>query len=294
MMKSKSEIEKDLKNWCVRSSGSGTFTTKLPGLSAAQNDQLFKLVDKEKSGKELTKLQSEKKTELVEKKNRPDELPEGAFTELQKEHDRIVYGIDSEVRTKQLEKGKEMEQDGLQLLQDVYNLQYGTNIFLQKNEERKKESFLSGEWDSIHEDTVVDIKIPWSMDTFRRSEWSDAYYWQLQTYMFLTGKTKALLAYCLVDAPEKLIYDEYKRQLFYQEIIDENSEAAQRVETQVRLNMTFSDRVPIQHRVKCVKIERSDEDIQILKRRAKMANEKLWEIYQFELKKENAKQIPIF
>lgn len=102
------------------------------------------------------------------------------------------------VTSKYMDKGIYMEEDSITLLSRVL----GKPLF--KNSKFLQNDFLTGTPDIITNDTVIDIKTSWDVFTFynaKISEIDKGYYAQLQGYMNLTGKSKAELIYCLVDAP---------------------------------------------------------------------------------------------
>lgn len=111
------------------------------------------------------------------------------------------YGYSSELDNKYLTKGKQCEQDSINLL----NLVNFTNYT--KNEQRVNTDILTGEADIVAENEIIDIKTSWSLDTFPAlPEDINAkdYEMQLRGYMLLYGKQKASVCYCMVDTPEEL------------------------------------------------------------------------------------------
>lgn len=115
-----------------------------------------------------------------------------------------IYGREEKIYSKYLEKGIEMESEAIDLVGKVLN-----EPFLIKNNERKNDEFFSGEFDAETEDEVVDVKCPWDCFTFPlfEDEINKSYYAQGQVYMHLTDKKHYILAYCLMNTPERLIYD---------------------------------------------------------------------------------------
>lgn len=273
------KIANKIAKWCVRASSAHKYVTHPPGLTFAQSRDLIELERKRKT-KGLTKIQQNKMDKLIAKRDEPDTLPQGAKTEIQKELDFLMFGIKPEASAKQLEKGNMCEQDGLELLQSVYNYQHDDRIFLVKNEDSRADSdyLLRGTWDALYGETVIDIKVPWSLANFRAAELSEAYYWQLLTYCTITGAKKGLLAYCLVDTPEEFIYDEWRRKCYHKGIIDMDSPAADEIEAEVRNQMTFSDKLPQVNRVKTFEVEINEDDIELLKARAAMARKYMKEL----------------
>ncbi len=62
---------------------------------------------------------------------------------------------------------------------------------------------------------ILDIKCSYEAHTFPFFEDeipTKDYYYQLQGYMWLTGKDEALLCYCLIDTPLQIVRDEIRRE----------------------------------------------------------------------------------
>lgn len=113
-----------------------------------------------------------------------------------------TYGRKKEFTNRYVEKGLATEEDGITLYSLVKN-----EYFL-KNKERFANEFVCGTPDIINETEIVDIKSSWDIHTFHAvllKGVNKNYLYQLQTYMALTGKKKARLAYTLVDAPDFLV-----------------------------------------------------------------------------------------
>ncbi len=242
------------------------------GLTDKQKERLIYLFEKPN----LTELQQKEYADLVEKMKAIDTLPQGAITHLYDIYDSAVYGIREDVAGKQIDKGLLCEQDSFALIQPYFG-------FLLKNTQRFESGLIVGTPDALTEQYVIDTKTSWNLRTFRQAELTPLYHWQLQAYMHLTGRNKAVLAYCLVDTPLELINDEIKRQTYYKGIIDDNSEQFAAIEAQVHCNMTFSDKIPAKNRVKFFHIDRDEKMIDSMKRRTEMALKKLIEIHQAEL-----------
>ena len=108
----------------------------------------------------------------------------------------------SNIDSKYLTKGIDLEDTSIDLYNEVYSTLY------LKNEERLSNDFITGECDINAEDTIIDIKTSWSLETFPATP-SDInnkdYEWQLRGYMWLYDKPKAELAYCMVNTPDSLL-----------------------------------------------------------------------------------------
>jgi hypothetical protein len=86
------------------------------------------------------------------------------------------------------------------------------------------------------------------------------YYWQLQTYMDLTGATSATLAYCLVDTPPQLIEDEKRRLMWKMGVATSENPLYLEACEELEKAMTFGD-IDMRERLIEFKIDRNEADI---------------------------------
>lgn len=120
------------------------------------------------------------------------------------------YKRKKEFESKYTSKGLTEENNGITLYCIVKKLLYKKNVVRFNND------FITGEPDllnSTHKPSHgVDIKCSWSIWTFpyKDDELSDAYWWQNQCYMALTGATEWSTSFCLVNATASLITNEKK------------------------------------------------------------------------------------
>lgn len=128
-------------------------------------------------------------------------------TFLEKWLKEYYYNRRVDIKSKYLTKGNICEEDGFTLMALQLNLG-----MVYKNEKFFKNEYACGTPDLIINDIVYDNKCSWSLDTFPMfgKAPDKKYWWQLQTYMWLTGTKKAVLAYTLIDAPIELIEQSVK------------------------------------------------------------------------------------
>ena len=124
-------------------------------------------------------------------------------------HDRMEPSFQGNKYTK---KGWDVEDSAI----DDYVKYTGVERVI-KNEERFENEIIGGTPDVLLMDgkTVVDIKSPWSHVQFNKYASfephgkypcpSASYFWQLQAYMWLTGRDYAELAYVLMNTPQNLL-----------------------------------------------------------------------------------------
>jgi hypothetical protein len=117
-----------------------------------------------------------------------------------------MFNVQNEIKSKYTERGIQDEDKAIDLMMTVLDLP-----FTIKNEQYFENDYFCGTPDLIVGDTVYDIKCSWSAFTFPYFEKeipNSDYFYQLQTYMALTGCRKAVLSYVLLD--NKQIGHEYK------------------------------------------------------------------------------------
>jgi hypothetical protein len=156
-----------------------------------------------------------------------------------------------------MKKGVEAEQDSIDLLSMYLKLPFS------KNEERFKNDFITGLPDIINGDTIIDIKSSYDLWTFLGNipdKLDNLYYWQMQSYMWLTGTRKATIAYCLVNTPESIIQQEKYYLLKKMDVISEESPEFIKEAMKVEFNMTFDD-ISINERILTFNVNRSEDDI---------------------------------
>jgi len=131
-------------------------------------------------------------------------LSVGAKTYIRELAQQEILGVDFEFASKETQKGIEVEDESIALLNRVRGLQ------LVKNAERKSNGLISGECD-LYDATRKrghDLKSSWSAKTF--PGWvvdceDKLYEWQMRGYMWLWDADEWEVNYALVDTPERLI-----------------------------------------------------------------------------------------
>jgi hypothetical protein len=144
---------------------------------------------------------------MTEPKTKSETLSVGAKTAIAKIAKELIYGYDEFFTSKYTDKGIQVEDNSLALLNTVLQTDY------QKNKERRSNDWITGEADIIAEDSIIDLKSSWSLATFpvTADQGKDkTYEMQLRAYMWLWDKPKASIAYCMVSTPEALIKYEDK------------------------------------------------------------------------------------
>jgi hypothetical protein len=189
------------------------------------------------------------------------------------------YGRKRDIQTKQMKKGVEAEQDSIDLLSIYLKLPFS------KNEERFKNDFITGLPDIINGDTIIDIKSSYDLWTFLGNipdKLDNLYYWQMQSYMWLTGTKNAIIAYCLVNTPENIIQQEKYYLLKKMDVISEESPEFIKEAMKIEFNMTFDD-ISIDERILTFNISRSEDDILRIENKVLKARTFLQELEQTHL-----------
>jgi hypothetical protein len=142
---------------------------------------------------------------MTEPKTKADgPLSVGARTYIRELAAQEIFGVDFLVTSKAMEKGIEVEEEAIQLLNRVRGLS------LTKNEERRHNDFITGECDLFDgaRKRGHDVKSSWSISTFPilLQDCKDSLYeWQMRGYMALWDADEWEVNYCLVDTPDRLI-----------------------------------------------------------------------------------------
>lgn len=256
-----------LATWRVNCSEIEKIVTHLPELTLNQQVEMERLSEKES----LTDKQAETLKKLKDKAD-PDKdiLPDGAITFANKKYNKHVWDIPEErIESKYTEKGKLQEDDSLELLGRYLRESCKLNVILLKNENKQSNDYAKGYRDSqMFGQTAVEVKTPWSKDTFDAAQ-LDKHYWQAHGYMDIGDMKHCLVAYCLVDAPPAILYSEFKKQCYYQGVIDETSDKAMEIELEIERRHTFPQ-MDVRHKVKTMLIDRHEKDIQNYRRRVEM------------------------
>ncbi len=181
-------------------------------------------------------------------------------------------GRRKDIWTKQIEKGRLVEEDSITLYSEV------TGAFCLKNETRFENEWIKGIPDIILRDEVIDIKSSWDAFSFPHP-WTytldKMYYWQLQGYMMLTEKQKATLAYTLVNAPLEMV-DREQNFLMNRLSIDPDEEVFINTREIAERKLMFDD-IPKEQRVFTYAIDRDDKDIEKIKIKVEQAR-KFWDL----------------
>jgi hypothetical protein len=181
------------------------------------------------------------------------------------------FNIKKEIVSNPLEKGIVCEPESIELaVRVLFPELEGTPGSELKNEEHYSNDFVQGTPDLIIGDAVIDIKTSFTAHSFplTAEEPSSDYYYQVQTYLALTGKSVGYVVHCLVDTPENLIQDELYRYARKNGLID----CPEDVESDIREAHLYS-RLPDKLRIKSFVFERDDKTIEKIYKRVEECRE---------------------
>lgn len=147
---------------------------------------------------------------MTEPKTKADKdagnLSETAKSYVEEQAYADFFGIRKVLDTKEIKKGLWCEQDGIDLINLVEFTDYTKNLV------RRDIGWLSGTCDINATNRIIDVKIPWSFDTFPmlskdmvKYVKAGGYEWQLRCYMLLYGLDESQVVACLVDTPDELL-----------------------------------------------------------------------------------------
>lgn len=184
------------------------------------------------------------------------------------------YGRKRDIQTKQMKKGVEVEDQSIELLNKYWGTDYS------KNQDRFTNDFITGHPDILDSNKVVDIKSSYDLWTFLGNlpdKLDNLYYWQLMSYMWLTGATKGHIAYCLSNTPFGIVEQEKRYLLNRMDVISEESPEYVKEAMRLEFNMTFDD-IDVSERVLIFTVDRNEDDIIRIQNRVERAREYLHEI----------------
>lgn len=188
-------------------------------------------------------------------------IPDGAMTEIKKTANRIIYGTEPDLNTFAIDKGRECEELGIDLYNEVkftFHVKNATRMYYWHPEAG---IILSGECDlecleAIGKKTI-DIKMAYnteSMPLWLEEGDKKEYEWQLDCYNLLYHTHLSEIAYCMVSTPDHLI---------------KKGEP---------LNWHLVDHIPPEHRLSTIERNRDDVRINQVLNRLILAKQKVLDL----------------
>jgi hypothetical protein len=203
---------------------------------------------------------------MTEPRSKSEVLSQTAKSYIEDLFNELEFGYRKEFSSRYTDKGLEMEDEAIQFASEQFDWE-----FVVKNTERFTNDYITGEPDINTDSLLADIKCSWSLDTYPMFEAemkNKDYYWQLQGYMWLTGKTQAELVYCLMNTPLQIVEDEVRRAHWKAGLIDEDIDLRHEVQTKHNY-----DNIPSKLRVKRYIVERDENAIEKIIEKVEIARE---------------------
>jgi hypothetical protein len=141
---------------------------------------------------------------MTQPKAKSEVLSETAKSYIKTKAKEDYFGYSTHLQTKPMLKGTDWEEESIALVNQV------KGTFYVKNKERFENEFLTGEPDIILDNSIIDIKTSWSLDTWPATpeEGINAQYeWQIRGYLWLLDKPVGYLIYCMIDTDDVLLGD---------------------------------------------------------------------------------------
>lgn len=203
---------------------------------------------------------------MTSPKSKGEALSQTTKTYLQELAIEEIYGIRKEFSSRYTDKGNEVEELSIALCNDVLDLG-----FIYKNEDHFSNDWITGTPDVNTNEILLDVKSSWDATTFPFFDTelkNKDYFYQLQGYLWLTGKTEALLCYCLIDTPLQIVEDEIRREHWKASLIEESLD----LRAFVQAKHTFGH-IPKEKRLKTFKIAKDEIVIEAIKTRIEQCRE---------------------
>ena len=141
---------------------------------------------------------------MTQPKAKSEVLSETAKSYIKTKAKEDYFGYSTHLQTKPMLKGTDWEEESIALVNQV------RGTFYVKNKDRFENEFLTGEPDIILDNSIIDIKTSWSLDTWPATPEEGVnkdYMWQLIGYCWLLNKQQAELIYCMIDTDDVLLSD---------------------------------------------------------------------------------------
>lgn len=187
--------------------------------------------------------------------------------ELVKIYNLLKYGRKKDLTTNAMDKGKQLQTEGIKLFSALEEEEYTENDQQIENEWFTGKLDMFSGLDVYNAKMVWDLKNSWELDTFTTKliESPDkGYEAQLNVYYCLTGAEGGGLVYTLLDAPENILMDEKRKLLYNMNVATEESPEYIKAAAELDRLLTFKD-IPREERVIKQPVERDDVLIEKMK-----------------------------
>ena len=135
-------------------------------------------------------------------KSKTENLSQGAKTYIRQVAKQDFFGYRVELDNKYINKGKDQEQDSIDLLNAVRFTNY------KKNDVRIEDEYMTGECDILVDDRIIDVKTSWNLETWPATPGEahdNDYEWQGRAYLMLYEREIFELVFCLVTTKDEFL-----------------------------------------------------------------------------------------
>ena len=135
-------------------------------------------------------------------KSKTENLSQGAKTYIRQVAKQDFFQYRVELDNKYINKGKDQEQDSIDLLNAVRFTNY------KKNDVRIENEYMTGECDILADDRVIDIKTSWNLETWPATPGEahdNDYEWQGRAYLMLYEREIFELVFCMVTTKDEFL-----------------------------------------------------------------------------------------
>jgi hypothetical protein len=135
-------------------------------------------------------------------KSKSENLSQGAKTYIRQVAKQDFFQYRVELDNKYINKGKDQEQDSIDLLNAVRFTNY------QKNDVRIEDEYMTGECDILADDRVIDVKTSWNLETWPATPGEahdNEYEWQGRAYLMLYEREIFELVFCMVTTKDEFL-----------------------------------------------------------------------------------------
>ena len=135
-------------------------------------------------------------------KSKTENLSQGAKTYIRQVAKQDFFQYRVELDNKYINKGKDQEQDSIDLLNAVRFTNY------KKNDVRIENEYMTGECDILVDDRVIDIKTSWNLETWPATPGEahdNDYEWQGRAYLMLYEREIFELVFCMVTTKDEFL-----------------------------------------------------------------------------------------
>jgi hypothetical protein len=135
-------------------------------------------------------------------KSKTENLSQGAKTYIRQVAKQDFFQYRVELDNKYINKGKDQEQDSIDLLNAVRFTNY------KKNDVRIENEYMTGECDILVDDRIIDIKTSWNLETWPATPGEahdNDYEWQGRAYLMLYEREIFELVFCMVTTKDEFL-----------------------------------------------------------------------------------------